>query len=197
MSPSSRSVSPLRSMGPIISSAEINCELTLPAISSSPPSNCLPLMWSGGKPSLPAYLMSAPSCRSASTRILMGRCFMRSVPVSRWLPLSVAARKAVMNRMAVPAAWMSMVSGMSFSALTMTSVSSQSLRLSGSSVPPDNAQMMSARFDILFEAGSATVARSLSGLLIVFVVIYVAKIHKNPCIPKKCRFFLSLFIKIR
>ena len=52
---------------------------------------------------------------------------MRLVPVSTWVPFSVQLRKAVMKRMAVPAALMSITSGMSFMARRMTSVSSQLL----------------------------------------------------------------------
>ncbi len=79
--------------------------------------------------------MSAPRYLSASTRMPMGRFCIRSVPVMVCSP-SVAARKAVMKRMAVPAALMSMTSGMCCNALMMTSVSSQSLRLLGRMLPP-------------------------------------------------------------
>ena len=138
MSPSSFSFKPFFSFGAIIRSAEINCELTLPCISSLPPSSSLPVMRSGGNPSFSAYSMSAPSLLSASTRIWMGRFFILSVPVMTCVP-GVTARKAVMNRIAVPAAFMSIVSGMYLRASMITSVSSQSERLSGRISPPDRA----------------------------------------------------------
>ena len=48
MSPVSFSSSPSSNTGPIISSAEIYCELTLPAISKVPPVSLRPVMRSGG-----------------------------------------------------------------------------------------------------------------------------------------------------
>ena len=76
-----------------------------------------------------------------------------------------------MKRMAVPAALMSMVSGMLVRASTMTDVSSQSLRLSGSSLLPASAQMMSALFDMLFDGGKVMLACSSAGGWMVYVVI--------------------------
>ena len=68
----------------------------------------------------------------------MGRCFILSVPVMVCVP-GVTARKAVMKRIAVPPALMSIVSGMFHRAFTITSVSSQSDRCSGSISPPERA----------------------------------------------------------
>ena len=92
----------------------------------------------------------------------MGLWSIRSVPVMVCTP-GVTARKAVMNLIAVPAAFMSITSGMSFSAFTMTSVSSQSDRFSGIGPPPASACMMSALLLMLFDAGSVIVALSFSG----------------------------------
>ena len=72
---------PFFKTGPIISKAEINCELTFPGISRCPPFRAFPFMRSGGKPSSPTYSMSAPKYLRASTRIPIGRCFILSVPV--------------------------------------------------------------------------------------------------------------------
>ena len=75
------SSSPLVRIGPIIKRAEMNWELMSPGISICPPDNWLPLMRSGGYPSSPRYVMSAPNCRKAFTSTPMGRCFILSVPV--------------------------------------------------------------------------------------------------------------------
>ena len=130
--------------------------------------------------------MSAPNCRKAFTRMPMGRCFMRSVPVrivahgSSFLLRGVTARKAVIKRMAVPAAPISITSGISRRARIITSVSSQSERFCGScaeasadndGVIPLSAWMISARFDMLFEAGSCTSARMVSGAWIVYSML--------------------------
>ena len=82
--------SPFSIYGAIIISAEIYCELTLPGRVVSPPASRRPLMRNGGKPFSPIYCMSAPSPCSVSTNILMGRCFILSVPVSM-VRLSVEA----------------------------------------------------------------------------------------------------------
>ena len=105
MSPVSWSVSGFFIIGPTMSRAEINCELTFPAICTYPPSRFRPLMSSGGYPWALPYSTSAPSLRSESTSTPMGRCCIRSVPVMTCSP-GVTLRKAVMNRMAVPAALM-------------------------------------------------------------------------------------------
>ena len=106
ISPVRCSVSPFFITGPIISSAEIYCEDTLPAMSSLPPSSCFPLTFSGGNPSSPMYSISAPRSLSASTNTETGRCFMRSVPVMTCSPLPTAS-SAVVKRIAVPAAFTS------------------------------------------------------------------------------------------
>ena len=76
-----------------------------------------------------------------------------------------------MKRIDVPAALMSMTSGMSRSASMITSVSSQSLRLSGRICAPISALMMSERLDMLFEAGSFTVSLRFLGLVTLYVFI--------------------------
>ena len=73
ISPVSVSFSPLVSAGPIISKAEIYCELTFPGKVTSLFTSLRPTMRNGGKPSLPAYSTSAPSARSALTSMLIGR----------------------------------------------------------------------------------------------------------------------------
>jgi hypothetical protein len=88
-----------------------------------------------------------------------------------------------MNRMAVPAALILISSGISLKALTMTAVSSQSLRLSGSEPfpsfdweamarPPAKAQMTKARLETLFEAGSFMVAFKVGGDASVYCFIF-------------------------
>ena len=76
-----------------------------------------------------------------------------------------------MNLMAVPAALMSMVSGMWRSASMITVVSSQSLRLLGRVVPPDSEYIISARFDMLFDAGNLTSVFSRAGAVIWYFFI--------------------------
>ena len=76
-----------------------------------------------------------------------------------------------MKRMAVPAAFMSMVSGMSRSASNITSVSSQSDRLSGIMPFPASAFIMSARLLMLFEAGRSIVALIVSGALRIYCIV--------------------------
>ena len=86
MWPTRFSVKPSKSMGPIMSNALTYWLLTSAGSESVPPTSLLPEMRSGGKPSSPTYSTSAPSERKASTRIPMGRCFMRSVPVMTCVP---------------------------------------------------------------------------------------------------------------
>ena len=50
----------------------------------------------------------------------------------------------------------------------MTSVSSQSDKLSGTTWLPDSAWMISARFEMLFEAGNWAVCFSTFGAVIVY-----------------------------
>ena len=130
ISPVSVSFSPFFRTGPIISRAEMYCELTFPGKVTSLFTSLRPVIRSGGKPSLPVYSTSAPKVRRAFTRMLMGRCCMRWVPVRMCVP-SLTARKAVRKRMAVPAAMMSMMGGSCCKACTMTRVSSQSDRFPG------------------------------------------------------------------
>ena len=131
-------------------------------------------MHNGGKPSLSVYSMSAPNSRRALTSTWMGRCFIRSVPVMMRLP-GVTERYAVRNRMAVPAAMMSMVSpALACKARIMTCVSSQSDKFSGWSSPFPKALMMSARLLMLFEAGNWMVARMLSGgVILIFIFFFL------------------------
>jgi len=103
---------PFSKTGPIINKADIYCELTFPGISRIPPCNALPFIRNGGYPSSPSYSISAPKYLRASTSMPIGRCLIRSVPVITCSP-SVTERYAVMKRIAVPAAFMSIVSGMS------------------------------------------------------------------------------------
>ena len=72
--------------------------------------------------------------------------------------------------MAVPAAFMSISSGLSFSAFIITSVSSQSERFSGMVFPPASALMMRARLLMLFEAGSFTVQFSAAGAVMIYCI---------------------------
>ena len=152
ISPLRCSVSPFIMTGPIISSAETYCEDTLPAMSRLPPTSLWPRMRSGGNPRFSTYSMSAPSRVRASTSTPMGRWRMRSVPVMTCSP-SVEARKAVVKRIAVPAALIFISYGMSRRAATMTSVSSHLLRFSGRCALSASALMASARLLMLFEAG--------------------------------------------
>ena len=123
--PSRCKVSPFSIRGAIISNAEIYCELTPPASEISPPCNALPKMRRGGYPSFSIYSTRAPSAFSASTSILIGRFFIRSVPVIVHSPTTLD-KKAVRNRIAVPAAFISKSRSFEFNAFTITSVSSQS-----------------------------------------------------------------------
>ena len=132
ISPTSVSLRPSLIIGPTISSAEIYWELTLPGISSFPPFSLSPRILNGGYPSSLTYSIFAPNFRRPSTRILIGLCCMRSVPVSVCVSPAFSDKYAVMNRMAVPAALISIISGISFKAFTITSVSSQLERLLGS-----------------------------------------------------------------
>ena len=154
ISPVRLSVSPLRITGPIINRAEIYCELTFPCISSVPPSISPPVIRSGGKPSSPTYSMFAPRRRRAFTSTPIGRWHIRSVPVMTCVP-GRTERKAVMKRIAVPAALISMTSGMSVRAFTITSVSSQSDRLQGITSPPARALMTRARLLMLLDDGKS------------------------------------------
>ena len=104
-------------------------DVTLPESEISPPCSALPKMRRGGYPSLSIYSTRAPKAFNASTRILIGRFRIRSVPVIVHSP-TILDRKAVRKRIAVPAAWMSKSRSFEFSALTITSVSSQSERFS-------------------------------------------------------------------
>ena len=106
ISPVRRSVRPFVSLGPIISNAEIYCEDTFPGISSRPPASFFPRIFKGGKPSSPAYSISAPRLRKAFTSTSIGRCFIRSVPVMTCSSPSVTESRAVVKRIAVPAALM-------------------------------------------------------------------------------------------
>lgn len=124
-------------------------------------------MRSGGKPSSAAYSTAAPSRHRASTRMPMGRWRIRSVPVMVCVP-GVMLRYAVRNRIAVPAAMMSITSGIVLNARSMTCVSSQSERFltSGTCLAQFRAAsvwMTSARLLILLLAGSCACTRSLSG----------------------------------
>lgn len=153
MSPVRWSVSPSGSVAPIIRRAEMYCELTSPGSETSDAVSLLPCINKGGNPSVCVYSMSAPRLRKASTRMRMGRCCMRAVPVRRCCSSGCTAKKAVRKRMAVPAAPMSTTSPRERSPSTITRVSSQSDRLPMSAFPPAKASRTSARLQILFEAG--------------------------------------------
>ena len=86
ISPVRFSLNPFFRIGPIISKADMYCELTFPARLISSPVNIVPVIRKGGKPSFPAYSICAPNSRKASTRIRMGRCCIRSVPVMMRVP---------------------------------------------------------------------------------------------------------------
>ena len=75
--------------------------------------------------------------------------------------------------MAVPAALMLMTSGISLRAAIITSVSSQSLRLSGWMLLPAIALMTSALLLILLDAGKLMLALSWLGALIVYFIFYI------------------------
>ena len=75
-----------------------------------------------------------------------------------------------MNLMAVPAALMSITGGMVFSALMMTFVSSQSDRLSGTTLPLPRAWRMSARLLMLFDAGRFIVVSMWLGAVILYLI---------------------------
>ena len=72
--------------------------------------------------------------------------------------------------MAVPAAFMSITSGMSRKAFSITSVSSQSDMLPGTSLLPDNALIINALLLILFDAGRFIVAFILSGAVNTYFI---------------------------
>ena len=173
--PSKVSCSPFSKAGPIISKAEIYCELTFPNIDNLPPFRRFPFIRRGGYPSSPTYSISAPRCRSASTSVFIGLCFMRSVPVSTWLCPGRMLRYAVMNLMAVPAALMFISSGISLRAETITSVSSQLERFSGKRIAfPDISAAMalitSALLLMLFDAGRVISVFMLFGALTIYFI---------------------------
>ena len=90
MFPVSSICSPCGNVGAIISNADMYCELTSPGNEMEPPCNGFPDIRSGGYPSLFTYSMEAPMLRSASTKIRIGRCCMRSLPVSVTVPSVMA-----------------------------------------------------------------------------------------------------------
>ena len=159
MWPASVRESPSRITGAIMRSAEMYCDEILASTVREPPASSPPLMRKGGKPSSPTYSISAPNCRRASTSTPMGRCSIRSDPVSTRSPGRVAKR-AVRKRMAVPAPWMSMVERKPMSPRRITMVSSASLRLCKLTGCGKHALIVSRRLERLFEAGSTTVPRS-------------------------------------
>ena len=170
MFPVKRRVRPWGNTGPIINRAEMYCELTLPAKDTSRPSRRVPVMRKGGNPSCPAYSIRAPRLRRASTRMPMGRCCIRGVPVRRRVP-GVTLRQAVRKRIAVPAAPMSTVSDGCSRARITTRVSSQSLRFSGRVPPPDKAWRMRTRLLMLFEAGNSMAACKVSGAWRIYCIV--------------------------
>ena len=132
--------------------------------------------------------MSAPSFLSASTSTVIGRCFIRSVPVMVCCP-SVVLSRAVRKRMAVPAAPMSITSGILLRAARITSVSSQCDRFSGVVAPPERAWIIKARLLMLFEAGRLMSASTLFGA----VMRYVMLLAINICVSgSKFTFFISM-----
>ena len=113
--------------GAIIINADMYWLLTPPFMLISPPSKALPKILRGGYPSFSMYSMRAPKLFRASTSKAIGRFFMRSLPVMVHSPI-VFERKAVRNRMEVPAAPMSKMRSLEFSTFTNTLVSSQFAR---------------------------------------------------------------------
>lgn len=81
-----------------------------------------------------------------------------------------------MNLMAVPAALMSMTGGMVFSALMMTFVSSQSDKLSGTTLPLPRAWRMSARLLMLFDAGRFIVVSMWLGAVILYLMSFYSDV---------------------
>ena len=165
-------MSPCSNIGAIMSSEETYCELMSAGRLMVPPCSFRPLIRRGGKPSFSTYSMSAPSSRSALTSALMGRCFMRSEPVSTCSSPSQTAKKEVRKRMAVPAPWMSISLPRSLRARNMTSVSSQSERRCTSAPPPLKAQSRRARLLRLLEEGSAAVVSSREGKFTMRVMLF-------------------------
>ena len=81
---------PLAKRGATISRAEMNCELTSAGSVNSPPCGTQPSTKSGGQPFRSKNVTRAPNVSSASVSGPMGRCFMRSLPVSSVRPGCVA-----------------------------------------------------------------------------------------------------------
>lgn len=71
------------------------------------------------------YSIRAPNERRASTNSPMGLCLIRSDPVITHSPM-ILDKNAVMNLIAVPAAWISKWLSFDSNAFTITRVSSQS-----------------------------------------------------------------------
>lgn len=86
ISPVRFNLNPFFRMGPIISKADIYCELTFPARLISSPVNSVPVCVKEESLLFRHYSICAPSSRKASTRIRMGRCCIRSVPVMMRVP---------------------------------------------------------------------------------------------------------------
>ena len=76
--------------------------------------------------------------------------------------------------MAVPAAPMSITPGMSRRAAAITRVSSQSDRLAGSIVLPASAWIMSARLQMLLDAGRFMVVSIRLGACIVYCIVCIS-----------------------
>ena len=89
--------------------------------------------------------------------------------------------------MAVPAAFMSITSGMSHRAFFITSVSSHSDRLPRVSVPEDRACMIRARLLILFDAGRIISLSILSGAVIIYcIMILMLNISRQHASKEGC-----------
>ena len=100
-SPVMRMVMPFSVSGAIMSRLEMYWLLMLPGRVTVPPLSLLALMWSGGQPDGEVVIF-APSLLSASVSGLIGRSFIRLLPVIVTSLFRVAARE-VRNLVVVPA----------------------------------------------------------------------------------------------
>src|SRR6056297_2429473 len=116
-----------------------------------------PLMFKGGKSSFSRYSICAPKSLNIPTRIFIGRCFIRSLPVNILSP-GVMDKKAVRKRMAVPAAPIS-INGWDkwLSAFIITLVSLLVERWCILKCSLQSALLINNLFEILFDAGKRIV----------------------------------------
>ena len=136
----------------------------------SPPSSAVPFIFSGGYPIFAIYEIRAPNEVRASTRILIGRSCMRSVPVIIHSP-GVIANNAVRKRIDVPAAFTSIRLLPERKASIITCVSSQSERFSRVEAFKLRPFRIRALLLILLDAGSAIVEFMAFGATILYCMI--------------------------